>query len=78
MDIRIFTPQDYPAIIAIHNSQNILWPEWPRTPEALAEADSRLSQKSRHRRQVGVEDSRVVGIASYTQHPWSYLLGAFM
>jgi hypothetical protein len=34
MNIRVFTPDDYPAIVNIHNSLNIVWLEKlePREP----------------------------------------------
>jgi WD40 repeat protein len=35
MKICAFTSDDYPALVAIHNSQNITWPERPSSPEAL-------------------------------------------
>ena len=72
MKIRTFTPDDYPAFVAIHNTQNIVWPERPRTPEAWAEADRNRSPKSRHQRWVAVENGTVVGFSSYDQSPWSY------
>jgi len=46
MKICKFAFEDYPAIVAIHNSQNIVWPEWPSTPEAWKEADRNRSPKS--------------------------------
>ena len=72
MQIRDFTPNDYPAIVAIHNSLNIIWPEQPRTPESWAEADQHRSIKSRHRRWVAIEEGIAVGFASYDQSPWNY------
>jgi len=72
MQIRDFTPADYPAIVAIHNSQGIVWPERPRTPEAWAEADRNRSPKSKYQRWVAVEDGLAVGYASYAQNPWNY------
>ena len=72
MQIRDFIPEDYPAIVAIHNSQNIVWPERPRNPEAWAEADRNRSPKSKFQRWVAVEDGRVVGFASYAQNSWNY------
>lgn len=39
MHIRPFAPDDYPAVVDIHNSLNIVWPERPRTPEAWAATD---------------------------------------
>ena len=72
MQIRDFTPEDYPALVAIHNSQNIVWPERPRTPEAWAEAERNRGPKSKFQRWVAVEDRHVVGSASYSQNPWNY------
>jgi len=72
MKIRIFTPEDYPAIVAIHNSMNIIWPERPRTPEAWAEADRNRSPKFKVQRWVAIEDNRVVGFASYGQSGGDY------
>jgi GNAT superfamily N-acetyltransferase len=72
MQIRDFTPNDYPAIVAIHNSLNIVWPERPRTPEAWEEADLHRSKKSIYQRWVAVEGNKVVGFASYDLSPWNY------
>ena len=72
MKIRTFTPDDYQAIVDIHNSLNILWPERPRTPEGWAENDLHRSSKCKHQRWVAVEGGSVVGFASYQQCPWSY------
>ncbi len=72
MIIRIFTPKDYPAIVDIHKSINIVWPEWPRTPEAWAEADRNRNPKCKHQRWVAVEDGFVVGFASYGQSAGEY------
>jgi mycothiol synthase len=72
MKIRNFTLEDYPAIVKIHNSLNIIWPERPRTPEAWAVVDQNRNPKSRHQRWVAVEDDQVVGFSSYDQSPWNY------
>ena len=72
MQIRDFTPEDYPALIAIHNSLGIVWPERPRNPEAWAEADRNRSPKSKFQRWVAIKDGQVVGFASYAQNPWNY------
>lgn len=72
MHIRDFTPEDYPALVAIHNSQGIVWPERPRTPEAWATADQNRSPKSKFRRWVAVENGQAVGFAAYAQNPWNY------
>jgi GNAT superfamily N-acetyltransferase len=72
MKIRNFASEDYQAILTIHNSLNIIWPERPRTPEAWAAADQNRSPNSRYQRWVADEDARVVGFSSYAQNPWSY------
>jgi mycothiol synthase len=77
MNIRDFIPEDYPAIVSIHNSLNILWPEMPRTPEGWAAVNQNRNPKSKHKRWVAVEDGHVVGFASYVQSPWSYPPGSF-
>jgi mycothiol synthase len=72
MKTRIFTPDDYMAMVAIHNSMNIIWPERPRTPEAWAMADRNRSPKFKYQRWVAVEDDSVVGLASYGQSAGDY------
>ncbi len=72
MNIHEFTPEDYPSIVDIHNSQNIVWPERPRTPDGWASADQNLGPKTKLRRWLAVEKGRAVGIASYVQSQWSY------
>lgn len=72
MMIRAFAPEDYPAIVAIHNCLGIVWPERPRTPEAWAAADRNRNPKCKHRRWVALEDDVVVGFASYGQGLDSY------
>lgn len=72
MQIRDFTLADYPALVAIHNSQNIVWPERPRTPGAWAEADRSRTPKSEFQRWIAVEDGQEVGFASYAQNSWNY------
>jgi len=67
MLIRDFTPADYPAITAIHQSQGIVWPEWPRTPDEWAAADERRPAKCKHRRWVAELDGQTVGFGSYGQ-----------
>ncbi len=67
MEIRPFEPADYPAIVAVHNSLGIVWPERPRTPEAWAEADRHRSPKVHYQRLVAACDGAVVAFASYGQ-----------
>jgi mycothiol synthase len=72
MKVRVFEPGDYPAMVCIHNGQNIVWPERPRTPEAWAKTDRNRNPKWRHRRWVAVEGGHVVGFSSYGQSPTDY------
>lgn len=72
MNIREFSLTDYPELVAIHASQNIVWPEYPPTPEAWARADQSRSPKTKFGRWVAVEDGHLVGFASYSQSPWTY------
>jgi mycothiol synthase len=72
MIIRPFTPEDYPALVDIHNSLNIVWPERPRTPEGWAEGDRSRSPKYKHRRWVAIEEGQSAGFASYGQSIGDY------
>jgi len=72
MIIRDFASEDYPSIVAVYASQNIVWPERPRKPEAWAEADLRRDPKCRCQRWVALEDNRVVGFAEYNQFSGEY------
>ena len=72
MKIRDFYPADYPALVEIHASQKIVWPEWPRTPETWAEADENRNPKCKFRRWIAEEDGKAVGFASYGQSMSDY------
>jgi mycothiol synthase len=72
LKIRAFTAEDYPAIIDIHNSLEISWPERPQTPEAWAEIDKNRHPKCKFQRWVAVEDGRVVGVGVYGQNIFEY------
>lgn len=72
MRIRMFAADDYPAIVAIHRSLQIVWPERPRTPEGWAEADRNRNPKCKFQRWVAVEDGAVVGFGSYGQSSLDY------
>lgn len=72
MNIRIFTADDYPAIVNIHNSLSIVWPEQPRTPEGWAEAERNRNSKCKYKRWVVEKDGDVVGFGSYGQNIFEY------
>lgn len=72
MHIRDFTADDYPAIVNIDSSLNIVWPERPRTPEAWAEADRNRNPKHKFQRWVAVIDGDVVGFGAYGQGGLDY------
>ena len=72
MNVRTFTPDDYPAIVSIHNSLNIVWPEKPRTSEAWAEADRNRNPKCKHQRWVAVKNGEAIGFGSYGQSSFDY------
>jgi mycothiol synthase len=67
MNIRPFSQNDYPAIVHIHNSLNIVWPERPRTPEGWAEIDRNRNPKYKFQRWVISDDEAIVGFGSYGQ-----------
>jgi L-amino acid N-acyltransferase YncA len=75
--IRDFTPTDYQAMVDIHNSLNIVWPERPRTAQAWEEVDQNRNPKHPFRRWVAEEEDRVVGFATYRSSPWEYPPGSF-
>ncbi len=72
IEIRNFKTEDYPAIVNIHNSLNIVWPERPRTPEGWAEADKNRNPKCKYQRWVAVKKGHVVGFGSYGQNIFEY------
>ena len=72
IDIRVFTADDYPSMVNIHNSLNIVWPERPRTPDGWAEVDQNRNPKCKHKRWVAVKDGNVVGFGSYGQSIFEY------
>jgi mycothiol synthase len=65
MQIRKFTPVDYPSIVEIRKSLNIIWPESPADVQVWVNADKNRSPKCKHERFVAEEDGKVVAAASY-------------
>ena len=72
MNIRIFTADDYPAIVNIHNSLSIVWPERPRTPAGWVQADKNRNPKCKFQRWVAVKDEDVVGFGTYGQSSYDF------
>ncbi len=72
MNVRVFTADDYPAIVNIDRSLNIVWPERPHTAEGWADADRNRNPKCRFQRWVAVIDGEVVGFGSYAQYSGDY------
>jgi len=72
MNIRPFTKDDYPAVVNIHDSLNIAWPESPRTPEGWALAENNRNPKCKFQRWVAVIEGDVVGHGSYGQNIYEY------
>ena len=72
MQIRPFQPGDYPALVDIHNSRGIVWPEWPRSAAAWAALDAARSPKSLHARWMAEEAGRPVGFAACLRGPAAF------
>ncbi|MCJ7624918.1 MAG: GNAT family N-acetyltransferase, partial [Anaerolineaceae bacterium] len=72
MEIRDFTADDYPAIVNIHNSLNIVWPERPRTPKGWMEADRNRNIKCKFMRWVAAKNGIVIGFGSFSQYIFEY------
>jgi GNAT superfamily N-acetyltransferase len=72
MHIRKFQPGDYPALVDIHTSLGIVWPEQPRSAVAWASLDASRSPKNPHARWVAVEAGRPVGFAACWRGPAAY------
>jgi mycothiol synthase len=68
MNIRTFTPQDFPDIIAIHNSLHIVWPELPQEPETWVQNDLRRDPRVKYQRWLAFEGDQPVGFASFGQN----------
>jgi GNAT superfamily N-acetyltransferase len=69
MKIREFTPDDYPAIVDVHNT---IYLDRPTTVAAWRAIDQQRSPKYRHKRWVAEEGGQIVGTASYSQHLFNY------
>lgn len=65
MQIRDFSIEEYPSLVSIHESLNIVWPESPRDIQTWINADKNRSPKCKYRRYVAEEDGKVIAIASF-------------
>ena len=67
--IREFSPEDYPAVVAVGNAAN---PDYPRTEPEWRHEDAMHDPKLRRRRWLAEWDGRVAGFGGYHQNPWQY------
>jgi len=79
-DIRLSTPEDYPALAAI---KSVMVPDRPTTAEEYLHEDDIRDPRIRHRRWVVEVEGRVVGEAYYTQlatlyHPCKFVIGGWV
>lgn len=65
MQIRDFSSEDYPALVAIHDSLNIIWPESPRNIQAWIDTDRNRDPKCKYRRFTAELDGQTIGTASF-------------
>jgi GNAT superfamily N-acetyltransferase len=76
MQIRDFTPEDYPATVAINNA---IFANRQATVQDFAELDQNMANAGfPMRRWLAVEDGRVVGMGEYAQYPWTHEPGKFI
>jgi GNAT superfamily N-acetyltransferase len=69
LQIRPFTPDDYPATTEVGNA---VLPDYPGTPEERRFEDEHREAREKWARWVACRDGRVVGFGEYTQPPWAY------
>jgi len=67
--IRPFTESDYPAIVEIGNR---VFPEYLDTVEEVRYWDTMREAKCRFQRYVAERKGRIIAVADYSQHPWTY------
>lgn len=72
MIIRAFDSSDYAALVQIHDSLGVVWPEQPPTADGWAEADRRRNPKCLWRRWVAEREGAVVGFGQYWQSSFDY------
>jgi GNAT superfamily N-acetyltransferase len=72
MNIRPVIDDDYPALVEIHRSLNIVWPPWSDDPRAWLEGDRRRDPKCKAQRWVADVAGEIVGAASFATHVDDY------
>jgi GNAT superfamily N-acetyltransferase len=77
MNIRFFTTKDYQSIINIHNSLNIVWPEFPQDPKTWVELDRNRNSQCKYQRWIAFDEDKPVGAAAYGQSLEDYPLHKF-
>ncbi len=79
MLIRSITHDEYPAIVEIHHSLNIIWPQSSNDPDFWRAADQNRSPKIKWQRFVALEGDEIIGWASYANrlddyHPQKFYI----
>src|SRR5689334_19152942 len=64
MNLRPFTPEDYPAISAVWGA---IYPEYPETADEIRHSDETRPERIKWGRFVAEIDSRIVGVGGYGQ-----------
>ncbi len=67
--IRAFTPTDYPAITAVHNT---VYPDYPQTPDEFRYWDEHREPHCRAARWVAEQNGAIVAAGSYEQWAFQY------
>jgi GNAT superfamily N-acetyltransferase len=69
MQIRLFTPDDYPALGEFYAA---VYPDQIITAATLIETDQKRDPRYQMQRWVAVRDHQIVGVGSYFQREWFY------
>jgi ribosomal protein S18 acetylase RimI-like enzyme len=69
LEIRPFTPDDYPALAEIHNATV---PDHPASPEEIRFHEEHRDPRTRYARWLGWVGSVAVGTGHYGQAPWMF------
>jgi RimJ/RimL family protein N-acetyltransferase len=69
VNLRPFTPDDYPAVIDLANAVE---PEYPSTVEEWAHSDAHRESKCKWERWLAEDSSGLLGYGGFSQHAGSY------